>query len=38
MESEKPIEGIGHYGVLSKRFFIGRATYESYKNVALNEK
>ena len=34
MDSEKSIEGNSQYGLLSECFFIGRATYESYKNVA----
>ena len=36
--SEKSLEGDGHSGMLSECFFIGRATYESYNNIAPNEK
>ena len=35
--SEKSLEGDGHSGWLSECFFIGRATYESYNNVAPDE-
>ena len=35
--SEKSLEGDGHSGLLSECFFIGRASYESYNNVAPNE-
>ena len=37
LSSEKSLEGDSHSGLLSKCFFIGRATYESYNNVAPNE-
>ena len=36
-KSEKSLEGDGHSGLLSECFCIGRATYESYNNVAPNE-
>ena len=35
--SEKSLEGDGHSGLLSECFLIGRATYESYNNVAPKE-
>ena len=35
--SEKSLKGHGYSGLLSECFFIGRATYESYNNVAPNE-
>lgn len=36
-DSEKSIEDDGHYGLLLECFFIGLATYESFKHVAPNE-
>ena len=35
--SEKSLKGDGYSGLLSECFFIGRATYESYNNVAPTE-
>ena len=36
-DSEKLLEGDGHYGLLSECYFIGCATYESHKNVAVKK-
>ena len=36
--NEKSLEGDGHYGLFLECFFIRHSSYESYNNVAPNEK